>query len=130
MVDAIRSPIGLSLPSVNAAAQAEIAQADSELQKFGKLKAAIRTGKPGAAAPESSRQEVEKAAVQFEAMLVKQMLGAMWQSVPKEGLLSGSNEEEIFRDMLNEALAETVAKSQGIGIKAVIRGELQKDKKR
>ncbi len=62
----------------------------------------------------------EKVAEQFESMLVKQMVDSMWSTVPKEGILSGSREEELYRDMLNEALANSIAQGKGMGIKDVI----------
>jgi Rod binding domain-containing protein len=65
-------------------------------------------------------QQPEVAAQQFEALLVQQMLQSMWSTVPKHGLLSGSNEESMYRDMLNEALANSIAEGKGLGIKDVI----------
>lgn len=48
------------------------------------------------------------------------MIDSMWSSVPKDGLLSGSNEEEMYRDMLNQALASSISEGRGIGVKEVI----------
>ena len=62
----------------------------------------------------------EKVARDFEALLLKQMIDSMWSSVPKDGLLSGSNEEEMYRDMLNQALASSISEGRGIGVKEVI----------
>ena len=73
--------------------------------------------------------QVEKASQQFEAMLAKQMIGSMWAAVPQGGMLSGSNEEEIYRDMLSDALAESMSKGKGMGIKAIVSRELSKDGK-
>jgi Rod binding domain-containing protein len=64
--------------------------------------------------------KIEKAAEQFEGMLLSQMIKSMWATVPNEGLLSGSNEEATYRDFLNDALAESIAKNQSIGISEVI----------
>lgn len=72
----------------------------------------------------SNDAQIEKAAVDFEAMLLNQMLKSMWTTVPKDGMLSGSNEETYYRDMLNQALAESIATDQSIGVKDVIMGEL------
>jgi len=70
--------------------------------------------------------EQQKAANQFEGLLLQEMLKAMWQTVPKGGLVSGSREEELYRDMLNEALSESISEGQGIGIKDVVLKEFQK----
>lgn len=90
-----------------------------------KLQAATASGKANAA----SSAEQKKAAEQFEALLLQQMMGAMWQTVPKGGLLTGGNEERYYRDMLSEALANNVSKGQGIGIKDVVLREFKKQDK-
>lgn len=72
--------------------------------------------------------QAKEAATQFEALLLKQMFQSMWASVPNDGLLSGGREEEYFRDMLNEALAQSVSKGQGIGIRDVVLREMTKKK--
>ncbi|MCB0340055.1 MAG: rod-binding protein, partial [Bdellovibrionales bacterium] len=40
--------------------------------------------------------------------------------------LFGSREEEMYRDMLNEALAKSVTEGKGIGIKEVIVNDMKK----
>ena len=71
-------------------------------------------------------KKIEQAAGQFEGMLLQQMFQAMWQTAPSSGMLSGSHEEELFRDMFNQSLAEEVSKGQGIGIKEIVAKELRK----
>ena len=71
-------------------------------------------------------KRIDEAAGQFEAMLLQQMFQAMWQTAPSSGMLSGSREEELFRDMFNQSLSEEVSKGQGIGIKDVIAREMRK----
>ena len=68
----------------------------------------------------------EEVASQFEGMLLKQMIDSMWSTVPKGGLLSGTNEEGMYRDMLNEALAKSISEGKGIGVKEVILKDLNK----
>ena len=48
------------------------------------------------------------------------MLKSMWSTVPKNGVLTGSYEEGMYRDLFNEALAQSISEGQGIGIKEVI----------
>lgn len=74
-----------------------------------------------------SDKEIEKASTDFEALLLQEMLKSMWQTVPGGGLVSGSHEEEIYRDMLNQGVAEEMAKTQSIGIKDIIAGEMHRD---
>jgi flagellar protein FlgJ len=71
-------------------------------------------------------QQHEVAAQQFEALLVQQMLESMWNTVPNKGLLSGSNEEAMYRDLLNEALASSISEGKGLGIKDVIMKDFNK----
>ena len=68
----------------------------------------------------ASVDEASKAATQFEAMLVGQMVKSMWATVPQGGLISGSREEEMYRDMFTDALAENIADGPGLGIKQVV----------
>lgn len=77
-----------------------------------------------------SDEEIGKAASQFEALLLQQMMTAMWKAVPNEGLLSGSREEALYRDMLNQAVAENIANGRSIGVKDVVMKELQKTEKK
>jgi len=76
--------------------------------------------------PVPATKDPQLAAQQFEALLVKQMIDSMWRTVPKEGLLSGSNEKSMYRDMLNEALANSISEGRGIGVKDVILKDINK----
>lgn len=71
-------------------------------------------------------KDIEKAATDFEALLLQQMFSSMWSTVPQGGLLSGTREEELFRDMLNEALAKSVAEHQSIGVRDVLAKDMKK----
>ncbi len=74
--------------------------------------------------------KAEKASTDFEALLLQQMMAAMWETVPKGEMISNSNEEGMYRDMLNEAVAKEVAKGQGIGIKEVIYEDIIRQEQR
>lgn len=73
-------------------------------------------------------EQLEKAAEQFEAIFLQQMVNSMWSAVPNEGLLSGSNEEALYRDMFNQAITEEMAKTQSLGVKDLIIKEMQSKK--
>jgi flagellar protein FlgJ len=89
----------------------------------------IRSGQ-GAQLPEVSQkklpasQDPKQAAQQFEALLVQEMLKSMWATVPRGELLSNSHEEQMYRDLLNEAMADSISEGRGIGIKDVILKDL------
>lgn len=76
--------------------------------------------------PVPDSKNPEKVARDFEALLLKQMIDSMWNTVPKEGLLSGSNEENMYRDMLNQALATSISEGKGIGVKEVIMKDINR----
>lgn len=74
-----------------------------------------------------SAEEVEEAAGGFEALLLHQMLKSMWSTVQGTGFLGDdSNEAQIYRDMLNQAIADSVAEGRGVGVKDFLRKELTK----
>ncbi|MCO6431188.1 MAG: rod-binding protein [Deltaproteobacteria bacterium] len=73
-----------------------------------------------------SPEKIEEAATQFEGLLLQQMFRSMWSTVPREGLFGNGREEEFYRDMLNQALAESVAENQSIGIKEVMAKDIAK----
>ncbi|MBN8549590.1 MAG: rod-binding protein [Deltaproteobacteria bacterium] len=84
---------------------------------------------PGGSA-QGAPTETEKAATQFEALLLHQMLKEMWNTVPKDGVLSGGNEEALYRDMLNEGIANDIAEKHSIGIKDVLVRDMKKFEKK
>ncbi len=74
-----------------------------------------------------SEAEVEKAAGGFEALLVHEMLKAMWSTVHTTGLLGeNSNQSQIYQDMLHQALADNVSEGRGIGVKKFLKEQLIK----
>ncbi len=97
---------------------------ESQLEGLQKLTQQGKSNTPTAQA------ELENAATQFESMLVGEMVKSMWATVPKEGLLSGSHEEEMYRDMFNDALAQNIAEGPGLGIKRVVIEDMQRLQKR
>lgn len=86
-----------------------------------KAKDGISTG-PKTDTPE----ETKKAGKQFEALLIQQMLASMWETVPKDGLVSGGKEEEMYRDMFNEAMGTEISEKQSLGIADAIVKDINK----
>jgi Rod binding domain-containing protein len=60
-------------------------------------------------------KEIVKAAQDFEALLLQQMFSSMWK-----GTVETSNEESLYRDMLNQAIAEEMSKGRGLGLKEMV----------
>lgn len=72
-----------------------------------------------------SEKEIKKASAGFESLLVNEMLKSMWSTVQTTNLMGeDSNEAQIYRGMLNQGIADTVSKGQGIGIKEYLKKEL------
>jgi flagellar protein FlgJ len=87
----------------------------------------------GVRAPDKNlplNQQPEKVAQQFEGLLLKQMIDSMWKTVPKDGLLTGSHEEALYRDMWNEAIATSISEGKGIGVRDVILRDMTKGDRR
>jgi len=76
--------------------------------------------------PKDSPEKIAAAASKFEALLLQQMFQAMWKTVPSEGSLLGSDEEQYYRDIFNEVLAENVSQGGGIGIREVIIKDMER----
>lgn len=75
----------------------------------------------------TGKEGIEKAAGGFEALLLHDMLKAMWKTVEHTGFLGNdSNEAQIYRDMLNQSIADSIVEGKGIGIKEFLTGEIAK----
>jgi peptidoglycan hydrolase FlgJ len=112
------------LPTVNGAdfaAQTQLSQQTSELNKAKNL----------SKQPFKSEAEVDKAAGGFEALLLHQMLKAMWSTVETTGLLGEkSNQAQVYQDMFHQSIADSVAEGRGIGVKQFLKKELLKTMKK
>lgn len=76
------------------------------------------------AAPSAARDELRRAAEEFEAVFLAEMLAPMFESLDADGLGGGGMGEEIFRPMLVERYAESIARAGGVGIADSIVREL------
>ena len=89
------------------------------------------TALPGAPLPmraESAQiernAELRRAAEEFEAIFLAQMMAPMFEGLQTDGLGGGGLGEEIFRPMLIERYAEALSKAGGVGIADAIVREL------
>jgi Rod binding domain-containing protein len=85
--------------------------------------AAVTGGTPNVDALKG-RKDVDKAAVDFEAMVLSQMLNTMTSGLKTEKPFGGGDSENIWRSFLNDEYAKAMAKSGGLGISSSVRGEL------
>ncbi|MCE3233851.1 MAG: flgJ [Vampirovibrio sp.] len=62
----------------------------------------------------ADQKKLKKAAQEFEAIFVQQMLDAMDKTIDRENsILSGGSSEQYFRGMLNQEIAKSMTTRQG-----------------
>lgn len=60
-------------------------------------------------------KKLRKACAGFEALLLRQLLATMRESVPKSGLLGNSYADKMFQSMQDVQLAQVLSQGQGMG---------------
>lgn len=96
-----------------------------ELAKLAEMKNQTTKAAANFEANKYDKAAQEKAATDFESVFVQQMVKAMWKAIPKEGILSGSNEEELYQEMLQKEVADHIAKTESLGLKEMIMKEFE-----
>ncbi len=76
---------------------------------------------PATGAPNN---EARRAAEEFEAVFLSEMLAPMFEGLDTEGLGGGGMGEQIFRPMLVERYADAISRAGGVGIADAILREL------
>ncbi|MBF0152650.1 MAG: rod-binding protein [Magnetococcales bacterium] len=83
--------------------------------------------------PAGERKRLKEAVADFEAIFVRQMLGAMRKTIPDEGdkaLIKKGNGEKIFQDMLDSEYADRVSRRpNGLGLKEILYQKMTEGKK-
>jgi Rod binding domain-containing protein len=110
----------------------------SEIPPVGRFSSAIDVGiaqqengvdkaKTVASKELSSKEEVEKAASGFEALLLHEMMQEMWSTAGTSSLLGEeNNQSQIYMDMFHQALADDISEGRGIGVKEFLSKELNR----
>jgi len=70
--------------------------------------------------------EMRRAAEEFEAIFLAQMMAPMFEGLDTDGLGGGGMGEEIFRPMLIERYADALSQAGGVGIADSIVRELMR----
>jgi peptidoglycan hydrolase FlgJ len=99
-----------------------LAGAPLPLRSIGFQPAANGRHEAGAPVPD----EVRRAAEEFEAVFLAEMLAPMFDGLETDGLGGGGMGEQIFRPMLVERYAESMTRSGGVGIADSIVRELMR----
>lgn len=100
-----------------ASAAFPLARASAALPLDKQAKAAGATGTTGVATGKSGAEQAElrKAAQSFEAIFLRQMIGAMRSATDGDTLL-GSTATDQFRDLMDARVADDMAGRQSFGI--------------
>lgn len=77
---------------------------------------------------QGKNEELMDAAQQFEALFLQQILDGMRDTIPESDLLDGGFAEETYEGMLDEAYAEKMAESGGIGLADMIYEQLTSER--
>jgi flagellar protein FlgJ len=78
--------------------------------------------------PAQQRESLKKACQGFESYFVDQMMKEMRKTIPKTDVFGDdSSQEEMFRDMSDQALADKVSKSGSFGIADMMYRQLSKN---
>jgi peptidoglycan hydrolase FlgJ len=74
----------------------------------------------------SDEQKIAEAARQFEAMLVRQILEGANRSVVQSSYTDESTTSGIYRDMVNNQLADSISRSGAMGLAQILNREFTK----
>jgi peptidoglycan hydrolase FlgJ len=66
--------------------------------------------------PSAQAEAMKKAAQEFEAVFLNQMLAPMFEGLSTDGLGGGGVGEEMFRPMLIDTYAKSIARAGGMGV--------------
>ncbi len=99
-------------------AQAQIYEAQAKAAKNG-----IHTAQSVA---QGDNPAMRKAAEDFEAVFLTQMIKPMFDTLPTDTMFGGGQAENIYRGLMVEEFGKSVAKNGGIGIADSVYRELLK----
>ncbi len=74
-----------------------------------------------------SPHELQKAAQDFEAVLLNMVIKAMWKTIPKSELFEQNNATQIYEGIMHTSLSEEMARNGGMGIAKVLYQQLSRE---
>lgn len=78
--------------------------------------------------PKTAKElSAKRAADEFEAIFISQMLKSMSVGVKTDGMFGGGQSEEIYKDLMNEELGKVMTNKGGIGMSDAIYREILKN---
>src|SRR5262245_42198873 len=90
------------------------------------ISAALTSARPQPKLGGSAKTEAAaaKAAQEFEAVFIGEMLSAMFEGVKTDGPFGGGSGEEIFRSLMIDQYAKTIAGQGGFGLADQVKREI------
>ncbi|MEE8483782.1 MAG: rod-binding protein [Nitrospinota bacterium] len=77
--------------------------------------------------PKENKQQLaalKKLSVEFESIFLKEVVKAMRKTVPKNDYLNGGNAEEIYKSMMDDQMAQSMAENGSSGIAQAVYNKL------
>ena len=94
-----------------------------------KARADLAAQNATAAGKDSTDAQIEKVAQDFEAIFLNIMLKEMRKTVGKGGLLGNDGATKMFQEMMDSALAESMAKSKMFGLGNIVAKQMKKQRR-
>ena len=76
--------------------------------------------------PAQTIEQAKKAAQNFEAQFLSQMVEHMFTGIQSDGMFGGGQGEEMFRSMMYDEFGKILARNGGVGIAAAVQRDLLK----
>lgn len=70
--------------------------------------------------------KTDKAAQDFEAVYISEMLKPMFETVEVDDMFGGGKGEEVFRGLLTQEMGKSIAKQGGFGLADMVKAQLIK----
>lgn len=73
---------------------------------------------------ESTEQEIEKVAQDFEAVFLTEMIKPMFEGLETNGIFGGGHAEKVYRSLMVKEYGDLITKAGGMGIAEVVKKEM------
>jgi peptidoglycan hydrolase FlgJ len=87
---------------------------------------AVQTAQVRTPAATGTPTQLKKAAQDYEATFVTQMLGQMFEGIQTDGMFGGGQGEQMFRSLMLDEYGKKIASQGGIGLADAVTRELLK----
>jgi Rod binding domain-containing protein len=85
---------------------------------------ALSRVQPSPAETAVSLKQARRAAEEFEALFIAEMLSPVFESLETEGLFGGGQGEKIYRSLMVQEYGKAIAEAGGVGIADTVQREI------